>query len=562
MPELGSKISLISKADIRYEGRLFTVDPNECTIALASVRSFGTEDRETQFPIAAQNQVYDYILFRGSDIKDIRVCNPTPVPNDPAIMQMHLPPQQGVGMPQVGGQAPFQPPHFPPMGGAMMPGQPNPGPFGGPFGGMGAAVGQGMPGGQNAGLMAAMLEFIGGGSRSTTPHSLISRKSPCNDMGVQAGSGGGSNQNQSRESNGKRNNSQSSGNNQQQGGNQMNRRDSGRNQDENKRDQQQVQGAPQRNQHNSNGQFNNKYQRVPQQQQQQQHQQNPMNNNNANRMGGGGNGGGWIQRGGPGGMQNHQMRGQRGGRLNTRTMNNPQFRQMNPNMKPRVPGKPIKFESDYDFEQANSKFEELFAKLKVGDTSANPEAKNEQQLDSQINGEVVVAAAEKKEKDDSGNETGAGEHEPEEEHDGTGPGGYDKTKSFFDNISCEAQTDRKGKPRVDWRQERKLNSETFGVSSTRRGGMGGYRGRGGHNYNQAGGYFHRGNGHQGGYRNNNGGGGGNGGYRNNYRRNNNGMRMNGTNPASTGIPTVTKQPAAGPSSAGAAQTVAQVVAAQ
>lgn len=35
MPELGSRISLISKADIRYEGRLFTVDPQECTIALA-----------------------------------------------------------------------------------------------------------------------------------------------------------------------------------------------------------------------------------------------------------------------------------------------------------------------------------------------------------------------------------------------------------------------------------------------------------------------------------------------------------------------------------------------
>lgn len=54
---------------------------------------------------------------------------------------------------------------------------------------------------------------------------------------------------------------------------------------------------------------------------------------------------------------------------------------MNPNMKPRVPGKPIKFESDYDFEQANSKFEELFAKLKVGEASANPEEnKNEQQV--------------------------------------------------------------------------------------------------------------------------------------------------------------------------------------
>lgn len=40
MPELGSKISLISKADIRYEGRLFTVDPIECTIALASGKFF------------------------------------------------------------------------------------------------------------------------------------------------------------------------------------------------------------------------------------------------------------------------------------------------------------------------------------------------------------------------------------------------------------------------------------------------------------------------------------------------------------------------------------------
>lgn len=167
-------------------------------------------------------------------------------------------------------------------------------------------------------------------------------------------------------------------------------------------------------------------------------------------------------------------------------------------------------------------------------------------------------------KDDSGNETGAGEQEPDEDHEGGN--GYDKTKSFFDNISCEAQTDRKGKPRVDWRQERKLNSETFGVSSTRRGGMG-YRGRGGHNnYNNAGGYFHRGNHHQGGgYRNNNGhpggmGGGNNGGgYRNNnYRRHNN-MRMNGTNPASTGIPQVTK-PVAGSSGGGAQPAAPQAVA--
>lgn len=69
-------------------------------------------------------------------------------------------------------------------------------------------------------------------------------------------------------------------------------------------------------------------------------------------------------------------------------------------------------------------------------------------------------------KDDSGNETGAGEQEPEEEDVTVG---YDKAKSFFDNISCEAATDRKSKNRNDWRHERKINSETFGVSSARRG---------------------------------------------------------------------------------------------
>lgn len=41
--------------------------------------------------------------------------------------------------------------------------------------------------------------------------------------------------------------------------------------------------------------------------------------------------------------------------------------------------------------------------------------------------------AEKKE--DSGNETGAGEPEPEDDDSANC---YDKTKSFFDNISCEA----------------------------------------------------------------------------------------------------------------------------
>lgn len=90
------------------------------------MKSFGTEDRETSYPILPQPTVYDYILFRGSDIKDIRVVNNVPIPNDPAIMQMHMP-QQG-GFPNQG---------FPPM---QHGGVPQMGNFG-PFGQMQAAMG-------------------------------------------------------------------------------------------------------------------------------------------------------------------------------------------------------------------------------------------------------------------------------------------------------------------------------------------------------------------------------------------------------------------------------------
>ena len=84
MPYIGSRISLISKSEIRYEGILDGIDPEEHTVSLSNVKSFGTEGRRGEGKdILPSNELYETIIFRGSDIKDLTVIQSTPPVKEP-----------------------------------------------------------------------------------------------------------------------------------------------------------------------------------------------------------------------------------------------------------------------------------------------------------------------------------------------------------------------------------------------------------------------------------------------------------------------------------------------
>lgn len=99
--EYRSRISLISKSDIRYVGTLASINSDDSTVSLENVRTFGTEGRKGKIEeeVPPSDQVYEYIVFRGTDVKDLRIeegpaakeNKPPAVPNDPAIVGVSLP---------------------------------------------------------------------------------------------------------------------------------------------------------------------------------------------------------------------------------------------------------------------------------------------------------------------------------------------------------------------------------------------------------------------------------------------------------------------------------------
>jgi len=419
---IGCKISLISKSEIRYEGILYTIDTKESTIALAKVKSYGTEDRPTDKPVGPRNETYEYIIFRASDIKDLIVDDP---------------------------------------------------PASGPGGLSDPAIIQAQSGGAATSIPASTLATTTTSSSTAAPSkptvaSVLSGSSASN-----TGIGGASiqlrgptpvNQSRSPTDDGKRQDKSSGG---QHRNDRVFQRDAQYNNNRGRRDNNQGQPQPRgpRPQYGQQPQYGHQarpqygHQERPQYGHQERpqygHQERPQYGHQERSQYG-------LQQSQRGGRGQGQRPSQSGPQQQAprNFFNNTQRQGGQRGGGPRPPKTDVAKLGDYDFEKANLEFTELETKFnELGVEEVGDAGESNAVVEDKTDAEPI----------------------------------YDKTKSFFDAISCEAIERNKGNHhRIDRRQEKKLNEETFGVGGIRYRGRGYGRGYGRGGYGGRGGYQNRG----------------------------------------------------------------------
>ena len=154
---------------------------------------------------------------------------------------------------------------------------------------------------------------------------------------------------------------------------------------------------------------------------------------------------------------------------------------------------PLKFEGEFDFEQANARFEqeiekEFTDKLKLGDKHQSQQQQrnrhhSKEQLDSSLTNTQSLSLQDMQDQqhmlmkqktmgtttttDDHKDSSSSSSHHHHMPNPNTMSAEeknfYDKNISFFDRISCESSDKLQTKERKNWKEERKMNAETFGL---------------------------------------------------------------------------------------------------